>query len=164
MSAQNARTVGPYGMWRLAHDFASTGKLAADDWSKQPGNEKMAETFGIIVSLPAWYNTCHGLELALKAFLRACGVSTADVVGLRHDVLSALHRAVSLGLPQYYDPAPRLTGLVTLINPNYKAKDLEYANVGGLNLYALASLQDELDRLLEATHDFCRQNTPAATP
>lgn len=48
---------------------------------------------------PVYFLMCHGLELLLKAYVMARGVSYEEALKLGHDLQKAHEKAVSLGLP-----------------------------------------------------------------
>ena len=47
---------------------------------------------------PALFLACHGLELALKAYLRAKGARLSQLRAIRHSIIAALNDCVAQGL------------------------------------------------------------------
>ncbi len=73
---------------------------------------------------PRFFSLCHGLELALKAFLAAKGDRMAVLMGLGHDLSEAYKRAQEeYGL----EPSdPLLDTLVRLMSPEHKKQLFRY--------------------------------------
>jgi HEPN domain-containing protein len=47
---------------------------------------------------PALFLACHGLELALKSYLRAKGAPLTKLRAIRHSIIAALNDCVAQGL------------------------------------------------------------------
>jgi hypothetical protein len=57
---------------------------------------------------PTYYLLCHGIELTLKAYLAASGVSERELHALRHDLKRAMRRARKHGFVPADDRFPEL--------------------------------------------------------
>lgn len=139
--------VGPIGLNRYAGQFLSAAL----------GFKPKDKGFSPV----PYYLCCRSLELVLKSYLLAGGMSRDDLkkqVG--HDLDEALRRARGLGLDNLIPISASECSEVTRANQFYKHKDFEYfENVGmafGLvNLPSLEVLTQLASRLMTATEPVC---------
>ncbi len=146
-----------FGLWRFAKEYLDAA-LAV----QQPA-ESIQDSLKQQVSIPAYFLVGHSIELALKAFLRAKGVSVHDlrskVYGHNLESLVRESRRRKLGI------AVRLTkadvAAVLLLNQSYKPKELEYIVTAYRQLPAYGALVACATRLVKSRglKDYCYKKT-----
>ena len=110
--------------------------------------------------LPTYYNVCHGIELALKAFLRAKGHMAPSLIALRHDLRRCLKRAESYGLSGYVTLNADETDAIRVINRLYQKKELEYVVLGGTKVLAKTRfLMSALEKIISGIRQECLRVT-----
>jgi hypothetical protein len=72
---------GPMFMWQQAKDFLLAARKLGD-------------------GLPATFLGCHGIELALKSYLRAHGMKIAELQRINHSLLRGLNQCVQRGMDE----------------------------------------------------------------
>ncbi|MGE0343714.1 MAG: hypothetical protein AB7O86_11700 [Porticoccaceae bacterium] len=103
-------------VWALAESYRQASEYLFD-----------REDAGVIT--PALYMQCHALELFLKSFLVAKGVSQAELSKssqYRHDIYSCLKECARLGLCSKLEFLREHLRQVRRISRIYKEKNLEY--------------------------------------
>lgn len=106
-----------YPAWGL-HDFAWQYAEAAKKIACEPG-----------LSDVAFFLTCHSIELALKAFLRAKGWEIDDLRRFGrngHDLPLALQAAEKAGLDEFLSIKRKFRICLMVLNESYAVKDFEY--------------------------------------
>ena len=92
---------------------------------------------------PTFFVVCQALELYLKAFLRAHGVSVEDLINRRmfgHDLQLGFDKAMKLGLDKTLDFTRELGERVEVINRPYKERDFQYKHSGSWELTHITPL------------------------
>ncbi len=140
--------ISPIGFHRYASEFAT--------WARQ-AHAGMGEHFSPV----PYYLYCHSLELVLKAFLLAKGVTQKELKErLSHDLCKILLRAKELDIEQVVPLAPRWEAEVERANGYYADKGFEYFDVatagrGYPNLPNLDILHELVSTLLESLEHVC---------
>ncbi len=138
--------VTPIGFHQYASDFATWAERAHAHGSK-------------FFSPVPYYLYCRSLELVLKAFLLAKGVSKKQLKArsLGHDLTALLTKAKKLGLEEIVTIKPRWDAELSKANEYYSKKDFEYFNVGFAyyGLPSLSVLQEFSDQLLQSLKRLC---------
>jgi len=143
----------PFGFWKRAKEFLNAGDLVMAQSQSQLSR-----------SMVAYYLYCHGLELALKAFLRAKGVKTEKLKRVHgHDLRKVLGRCDRLGLREFVDMKPEQRGALEQVAPSYVAKTFEYPRPGMASLPLPDCLREVLALLLNSTKSMVRTATVAQT-
>lgn len=140
-----------YNLWSLADEFRSSGQLLMQS----------TRSSGLNVGIyPPYYMLCHGLELALKAFLRAHGFNASKLKTLGHSLSECLKEAHKSGLPLKVKLTKNELDNVRLIDQLYHAKELEYIISGGIkHLPAIAKIYNVLGKVLAGIHSECLEST-----
>lgn len=94
-------------MWNDARDFLRAAKTLG------------AET------LPGLYCGCHGIELALKSYLRAHNTHLRDLRRLKHSLLDALDKAVAAGLDP---PSVDVQAILEFLDEAHTAHEFRYGH------------------------------------
>ena len=138
----------PIGFHHYASDFA--------EWAARAHAHKTK-----FYSPVPYYLYCRALELTLKAFLLANGVTKSQLKKrkLGHDLLALLERATNLGVETVLEIKPLWRSQLLIANDFYTNKEFEYFSVGSalrLNeLPSLVVLQEFSTELLKATKPVC---------
>ena len=130
------------GLWTDARDMIAAAQLVSAD----PG---------LANSHPAYYLTGHGIEEALKAFLRAQGQSLKDLRYIGHDLDDALGVAIALGIEGICAFDAHDKAKIGLLNRYYKEKYFEYRVTGFKSLPQIQDLLSLGQRILEAIKSTC---------
>ena len=140
----------PMNLWTHADTFRKAAHILRGEVSPVPA--------GAI--LPAYYVACHGLELAMKAFLRARGFDDRRLRNLGHDLRRCLKRADASGFSAFVKLDSDETDAITWISPQYRAKELEYVVTQGFKaLPDMKHLVSALDKILAGIRHECFQAT-----
>lgn len=137
----DSRTTG-MGLWTDAREMFQAATLVINE-----PNLKF--------SSPAYYLLGHGLEVALKSYLRSHGRSLKDLRAIGHDLSKALQDAVDCGLVDCYPLSDSEASALALFTPYYKAKHFEYRVTGYKQLPSPQSLLDLGNHLLAAIRPIC---------
>lgn len=136
-----SRTTG-MGLWTDAREmFEAAGAII-----NQPKLE---------FSSPSYYLLGHGLEVALKAYLRCRGRSLSNLRAIGHDLRKALQEAVDGGLADYYPLSDSDAIAIDMLSPYYRAKHFEYRVTGYKQLPSPQTLLTLGDGLLAAIRPIC---------
>lgn len=135
------RTTG-MGLWTDARDMIAAARVV----SSEP---RLAN------SHPAYYLVGHGLEEALKAFLRARGHTLNDLKCIGHNLEHALGAAITNGIEDFCTMTAQDKTMVGLLNPYYKAKHFEYRVTGFQSLPLVQDLLSLADRILASIKTVC---------
>ena len=104
--------------------------------------------------LPACFLYCRAIELVLKAFLRAKGVPTQDLIKkIGHDLKKALNKAEKLGLDEYAKLTTDQRDAIDFVNPYYRGKVFEYPQHGLVQIVDLAYFDEAVKLLLNGTKE-----------
>ena len=110
--------------------------------------------------MPTYYNVCHGIELSLKAFLRARGYRAPRLMTLGHDLRRCLRRAETNGLSGYVTLNADETDAIHRIRRLYLKKELEYVVFGGaLVLPKINLLMSALEKIISGIRRECFEET-----
>lgn len=141
--------ISPLGFHHYAAEFlrASHGFQNKDSFSPVP-----------------YYLYCRSIELVLKAFLLAKGVSKKELKGrkLGHDLERVLEKACSMGLDEVVSISTQHREELKKANAYYASKGFEYFEVtrtvtGYRNLPALPILTDLASLLVAKVEPVCWQ-------
>jgi hypothetical protein len=102
-----------------------------------------------------YYLACHGIELALKAFLRGSGLEVSELQALGHDLVAVLAAADTKDLSQQVALTPADRMVIGLANAIYKDKQFEYIEAGYKELPQSGDLVDLGGRLCRGLERFC---------
>ena len=103
-----------------------------------------------------YYLGCHGLELALKGFLRAKRMSIGKLRrDIGHNLRCLLCEAERHGLAECYALTEKDREALNVMADEYESKELEYLTVGYKTRPAFDDLDGLLKKLLDATRRIC---------
>lgn len=138
--------VTPIGFHQYASDFAAWANRAHAD--KSPN-----------FSPVPYYLYCRSIELVLKAFLLAKGITKKQLKtrSLGHNLTALLTKARQLGLEDIVVVKSQWETELSRANDYYSKKDFEYFNVafGYYGLPSLAVLQEFSGQLLNSLKRVC---------
>lgn len=143
--------ISPLGFHRYASEFhrAAKGFEIKDGFSPVP-----------------YYLVCRSLELSLKAFLLAKGVSRQKLKqrSLGHDLEKVLEKAISMGLDKYVSFTPKDKVELEKANKYYATKGFEYFEVvkaatGYRNLPEIVVLIDLARNIIDNLEPVCLKAT-----
>lgn len=144
----------PLGLWNRAKEFAKAASVVADAAGDQ-------------VSLPAYYLWGHSIELCLKAFLFACGVSLRKLKSkdLGHNLKALVDEAGRYSIKRKVHLSARELGEIYVLNYEYVAKRFEYHETETYHLPSkdrTKRIAEKLVFLLE--HTVKTSNSSASNP
>jgi len=120
-----------YNFLKLGEKFREAAKILNQHYRNAP-------------DWPTFLLACQGLELYLKAFLRAKSMSLDDLKNkIGHDLQLAYKRSKDLGL---WKVAEVDEEMITLLNQVYKERDFQYRASGEWELPLVGDLISFLDR------------------
>jgi hypothetical protein len=138
-----------FGLWRFAEDYLNAALLV-----KRP-----AESFrdNLEISIPAYFLAGHSIELSLKAFLRARGVSVGDLrsKAYGHNLEAILRESRRRKLGLVVSLTKTDIDSVFLLNQVYKPKELEYIVTGYRQFPAYGALVVCAKKLVQGLKDYC---------
>ena len=137
--------VTPFGFFSRARDFLEASVLL----SQKRGRSTFVGA----------HLSCSAIEMALKAFLLAKGVSKPEVRKLGHNLQKALRESLTLGIENLVDLTQAERDLVLRINADYAGRKFAYFDIDS----AVARPMDpELEllptvarKLVEGVRQFC---------
>ncbi len=106
-------------------------------------------------STPLYFLLCQSIELSLKAYLRGCGTTKGQLIKIGHDLVKALDYAQAKKLSDFFSLSPLQTKALRLINLYYKAKDLQYTEMGIKHYPDFGILLELANDLYSQTREFC---------
>jgi hypothetical protein len=104
---------------------------------------------------PTYYLYGHGIELALKAFLRGAGMSISDMKKIGHDLERAVEEANKLSLRDHCVLESNDLDAINLLNVYYRAKEFEYTVAGSKTVPQTSQLGRIARQLLDTLRPFC---------
>lgn len=123
-----------YNFIKVGKEFAEAGKILNQHHRNAP-------------SWPTYFVACQALELYLKAFLRAKGMSLKDLRNkIGHDLLFAFCKAKEMGLGKVVSITKDDEHMIEILNPIYSKRDFQYKSSGEWALYPVGVLISFLDR------------------
>ncbi len=144
-----------FGLWRYAEQYLS----AALEIQQSAGS--IAERIAQNISIPAYFLVGHSVELSLKAFLRAKGMSVNELAskGYGHNLESLLRESKrrKLGVAVRLKKAD--VDAILLLNQSYKPKELEYIVTGYRQLPAYDVLAACATKLVTGLKSYCYDKT-----
>jgi hypothetical protein len=144
----DVRTTG-MGLWTDARQMLEAAEL-------------VSRSSTLATSSPTFYLMGHGLEVALKAYLRSRGHSLKALRAIGHDIESAAQEAMAQGLGELFSFSPTDLAAISALNQYYKAKHFEYRVTGYRSLPPTESLLVLGNRLLAAIRPICEASVGAA--
>ncbi|TNJ32644.1 HEPN domain-containing protein [Arenimonas terrae] len=141
------------GLWRFARDYSVAGGIVAN-----AAKDKYSD--------PAYFLYGRSIELALKAFLVARGVSYSELRGRAygHDLVALLRRARRHRLGQFAKISPTEMKALALLNEHYSSKRFEYIVTGFFSVPDFFGIQLFTHQLVSALKDFCIRSTYGKVP
>jgi len=147
-SDANATAETAFNLLSLADEFRSSGNLLM-----------RSSRFSIGIT-PQYYLVCHGIELALKSFLRAHGFNASRLKKLGHALGKCLGKAQQCGLASIVTLTKNEIDNLRLIDRLYHAKELEYNTSGGTQHFPdIAVIYGVLDKILNGIRNVCLEST-----
>lgn len=110
------------------------------------------------VSLPSYFLLGRSVELSLKAFLLACGMTRRELKSRKygHDLEALLDEAIMRGIEREVSIKDVERGVLQLLNLDYLEKRLEYRVTGGTYYLPLIDVTEQIARKLSNGLDtFC---------
>jgi len=136
-----------FGTWRFA-----------DDYRRAAVAVQGAAQYDMDISAPRYYLMGHAIELSLKAFLLAKGVSLEELRSMKlfgHDLEKCLERADSLGFKDNVQLNEGERGWISLLNKTYKKKEHEYITTGYIEWPPHQSLFLIVENILSGIKEVC---------
>lgn len=140
-----------FGMWRFAESYLQAAEVV-EDFSKSD----------LHIVAPRYYLIGHAIELSLKAFLLAKGVSLQELRSMKligHDLERALVRAEALGFLEISPLSDEERNLIILLNKTYHSKEHEYITTGYVVLPETKKLLSILKMVLSSIKILCLDAT-----
>lgn len=137
----DARTTG-MGLWTDAREMLEAAEI-------------VVASPDLHISSPSFYLLGHGLEVALKAYLRSKGQTLKSLRVIGHDLEKAVEQAAVYGLSERYTLSAEDVAAIALLNPYYKAKHFEYRVTGYRSLPSPDDLLQLGRRILAAIRPIC---------
>lgn len=106
---------------------------------------------------PLYYLYCHALELAMKAFLRAKGMSSAELRGpaIRHSLLNLWKECLTRQLALDFATQNKVGEVIRLLTPYATDHEFRYVRTGFNTLPTLDEVRDAAAELIEAVRPTC---------
>ena len=144
------------GLWRYGSDYLQ----AAFAVQKQPGNI-FDEMHGKNVSMPAYYLIGHSIELSIKGFLRARGVSIKSLSSRKygHDLQALIKEARKRKLGNEVKLSNNEIDAIMQLNKAYKNKEFEYIYPGLVTLPTYGRISKVAIKLSDGLKDICHRKT-----
>jgi len=143
--AENIDRYNPLGFYNLAEDFyraAAVCQAAVE-------NRRIRLRYDFVL----YHLHTHSIELALKAFLRAHGLSVAELKKLSHGLVAIYERCVSLRMRV---KKPKRTAQVAQwLDELSRTQTFRYFEMGTLTLPTLAEVQSANERILSSVQAKC---------
>lgn len=140
-----------FGTWRFA-----------DDYRRAAAAVQGVAQHDMDISAPRYYLLGHAIELSLKAFLLAKGVSLEELRSMKlfgHDLEKCLQRADSLGLKENVHLNEGERGCISLLNRTYKKKEHEYITTGYTVWPPHQALFSIIENILSGIKEVCMAAT-----
>lgn len=110
------------------------------------------------VSLPSYFLLGRSIELSLKAFLLACGMTRSQLMSRKfgHDLEALMAEAIKRGLENEVSIGDVEKGVLQLLNYDYLKKRFEYRITGGTYHLPFIDVTEQITRKLANGLDkFC---------
>lgn len=133
------------GLWRFGQEYLAAATLV------QSGTKKR-------ISIPAYYLIGHAIELTLKAFLVARGVTVRELRNPKlygHNLVALLARARKHRLGQFVKLGRAEVKAIALLNEQYASKRFEYIETGAFSLPPFSGLVFLATAMVTSLERFC---------
>jgi hypothetical protein len=144
-------TTAPFGALRIAKEYLLSATLV-----QKPAVSEV-EALRQRISFPGYFLVGHSIELSLKAFLLARGISVS-VLRLKpygHNLESLLKEARRRRLGTMVKLSTQEVTAVNVLNDCYSVKEFEYAVTGVRHLPPYALVHAVAAKLNEGLHAYC---------
>jgi hypothetical protein len=133
------------GLWMFAESYRDAANLLA-----QRASELRHQA-------PIYYLYAHSIELALKAALRAKGVTVEELSSKRlgHDLMKLLAECRNLRLTRRLRLGKRRESILSLLTELNRDHELRYIKTGSTSRPTLGILREIATRLLDAARPLC---------
>jgi hypothetical protein len=133
------------GLWMFAESYRDAANLLA-----QRASELRHQA-------PIYYLYAHSIELALKAALRAKGVTVEDLSSKRlgHDLMKLLAECRKLRLQRRLRLGKRREAILSLLTELNREHELRYIKTGATSRPTLGILREIAARVLDAARLIC---------
>jgi hypothetical protein len=107
--------------------------------------------------MPVYYLYCHTMELTLKAFLLARGLSVDEIRSRRlgHNLQGLWKECNAQGLKVQSAKAAALGQTIKLLNPFALRFDFRYLRVGMISLPPLEAVRGDAEHLIKLVRPHC---------
>lgn len=141
---RNARTTA-VGLARYARDYLEAALVVDEHLGKRPHYLRVAP-------IPAYFLLTHALELTLKAYLRAAGLTVEQLSyrPLGHDLRALYSKARDLGLPALYELTEEDSSALHLLAELNEGHQLRYIETGAKTFPSWAIAEPFVVRLHQA--------------
>lgn len=138
-----------FGLWRYAGDYLAAAKVVRASRGRDD------------IFFPAYFLVGHSIELAMKAFLRASGISVAALRSRTygHDLERLIRESRKRKLGRLVKLSKNEVLAVCLLSATYKPKELEYIATGSCRLPILDELEGIAGKLVAGLQQFCYKKT-----
>lgn len=158
---KDRREDGPRGLLTAARDFQEVAEDALSAHTKRaveysPLIEHSPSVLELDPpSVAVFYNFCHAIELALKAYIRQQDVLPLSELRSRrfgHDISRLLEVAIENGLRDECRLTESQIEHIHAVSDLYSSKGLEYFRLGFIQLPPIAEIRDATSALVEGLH------------
>jgi len=141
---RNSRTTA-LGLARYARDYLEAALVVDEHLGKRPRYLRVAP-------IPAYFLLTHALELTLKAYLRAGGLTVEELSArpLGHDLRALYSKACDLGLPALYQLTEEDSSALHLLAELNEGHQLRYVEAGAKTFPSWAIAEPFVVRLHQA--------------
>lgn len=142
----------PAGFIRHAREFLAAAELVLNQTEE--------------VSLPSLFLFGHSIELSLKAFLLACGMTRNELKkNFGHNLEALLDESIKRGLEKEISIEDVERGVLQLLNKEYQSKRLEYLDSGGIYSMPVPHVIVQISRkLVNVLDEFYFYNSENGSP
>lgn len=132
------------GLLTTGQDFLGSANKLNDgpQWSSAP--------------LSVYYLFFHGMELTLKSYIYLKTEDEKELKNIGHNLEAAWNRAEELGIENIYPENQELQECISMVNPTYNGKELEYFYPGLKQLPAIKHVSNACNDLSETLYQHYR--------
>jgi hypothetical protein len=99
--------------------------------------------------LSVYYLYFHSIELALKSFIYLKSENEKELRAIRHNLEQAWSRAEEVGIEELFPENQELKECISMVNPTYEGKELEYFYPGLKKLPDIEHVSNACNKLIQ---------------